>query len=43
MESFINSLCDSAIVDVIFKDYKIDTMDNDDLSRLIQFSNMNCY
>lgn len=43
MEGLINSLCDSAIVDVIFKDYKIDTMDNDDLRRLIQFSNINCY
>lgn len=43
MEGFINSLCDSSIVDRIFKDYEIEKMNDDDLKMLIQFSNINCY
>lgn len=43
MESFINSLCDSSIIDEVFKDYEIEKMNDDDLKMLIQFSNINCY
>lgn len=43
MENFINSLCDSSIVDRVFKNYEIDKMNDDDLKMLIQFSNMNHY
>lgn len=43
MEGLINSLCDSSIVDEVFKDYEIEKMNDDDLKMLIQFSNINCY
>lgn len=43
MESLINSLCDSSIIDEVFKDYEIEKMNDDDLKMLIQFSNINCY
>lgn len=43
MEGLINSLCDSSIVDEVFKDYEIEKMNDDDLKMLIQFPNINCY